>query len=260
DAAIEEAQVIGTTPESEFKNPAPEEVVTDKEPATILLPKLVIEDSSLNEEPADDLVAASGNATEEPPRPWTPSYSVHSQGSPRPEINGVLEPAAEDEDQPPRPWTPSYSVHSQGSPLLPPKADLIDESASQDEVLADNENEAIDLEDIKFADNEDAPTLARNPTTTEETPDQEIDAEAVIKQQEPHSERHAESSLVDTTIDTEMPAAVVVADEPQEEEQLFVLSEKKIIEDTQAKVVIPLVDIPIPQLVVDDAEATVVTL
>ncbi|KAG6836642.1 hypothetical protein H0H93_005579 [Arthromyces matolae] len=226
DAAIEEAQLIGTTPESELKNPAPEEVVTDKEQATILLPKLVIEDSSLNEEPADDLVAASGNATEEPPRPWTPSYSVHSQGSPRPEINGVLEPAAEDEDQPPRPWTPSYSVHSQGSPLLPPKADLIDEPASQDEVLADNENEAIDLEEIKFADNEDAPTIARNPATTEETPDQEI-------------------------------AAVVVADEPQEEEQRPVLSEKKIIEDTQAKVAIPLVDIPIPQLVVDDAEATV---
>lgn len=42
-------------------------------------------------------------------RPWTPSYSVHSQGSPRTE---------DLPDQ--RPWTPSYSVHSQGSPLLTP--------------------------------------------------------------------------------------------------------------------------------------------
>lgn len=52
-------------------------------------------------------------------RPWTPSYSVHSQGSPRPE---------DLPDQ--RPWTPSYSVHSQGSPLLTPTHVAEDDATS----------------------------------------------------------------------------------------------------------------------------------
>ncbi|KAF8656784.1 hypothetical protein AX16_002336 [Volvariella volvacea WC 439] len=87
-------------------------------------------------------------------RPWTPSYSIHSQGSPLqkpvdieaeypvaeslslspqpPAEELPVQPAADilassapfdnakEALEAPRPWTPSYSVHAQGSPQNPP--------------------------------------------------------------------------------------------------------------------------------------------
>ncbi|KAF8896281.1 hypothetical protein BD779DRAFT_574097 [Infundibulicybe gibba] len=77
---------------------------------------------------------------EESARPWTPSYSVHSQGSSPHLANSELpEENGASELEPPRSWTPSYSVHSQGSPLLassdPPREDIppLDETILQPE-------------------------------------------------------------------------------------------------------------------------------
>ncbi|KAG5638900.1 hypothetical protein H0H81_008960 [Sphagnurus paluster] len=108
----------------------------------ILTPELVLDTSSLD-------------GTPEPASTWTPSYSVHSQGSPRPE--NVELPELDSQEQPARPWTPSYSVHSQGSPL-PVQASLPDEQPSvveQDAFL--EEHEVAELEEMEFAINEDVP-------------------------------------------------------------------------------------------------------
>ena len=68
-------------------------------------------------------------------QPWTPSYSVHAQGSPlvsAKEIDDASEP--ETPEPPAGSWTPSYSIHSQGTPLVTPK-DLEETSALDVEPL-----------------------------------------------------------------------------------------------------------------------------
>lgn len=108
----------------------------------ILTPELVLDTSSLD-------------GTPEPASTWTPSYSVHSQGSPRPE--NVELPELDSQERPARPWTPSYSVHSQGSPL-PVQASLPDEQPSVVEQDAfPEEHEVAELEEMEFASNEDVP-------------------------------------------------------------------------------------------------------
>lgn len=86
-----------------------------------------------NEAPLDDLQL--------PARPWTPSYSVHSQGTPLVTAKELDDEESDVLDDVPSAelWTPSYSVHSQGTPLVTPKEldnedadDLVDNSGSID--------------------------------------------------------------------------------------------------------------------------------
>ena len=60
---------------------------------------------------------------EAPTESWTPSYSVHSQGSiPPAELDvASAEPEPTADEQPTVAWAPSYSVHSQGSPMVAAK-------------------------------------------------------------------------------------------------------------------------------------------
>ena len=55
-------------------------------------------------------------------QPWTPSYSVHAQGSPMVSAKEIDEASETETPEPPaESWTPSYSIHSQGTPLVTPK-------------------------------------------------------------------------------------------------------------------------------------------
>ncbi|KAJ2916623.1 hypothetical protein MD484_g3782, partial [Candolleomyces efflorescens] len=86
------------------------------EPAVVSL--LVTDDDGKVQPPEESTPAP-------PARPWTPSYSVHSQG------NSPIQKPVELEDEvpevPARSWTPSYSVHSQGNSPIQKPVELEDE-------------------------------------------------------------------------------------------------------------------------------------
>ncbi len=103
-----------------------EEAVT---PATNMEP-LEVETSPEPKEQAAELPILSVSTEsidsavlEAPTDPWTPSYSVHSQGSiPPAELDvASAEPESTADEQPTVAWAPSYSVHSQGSPMVAAK-------------------------------------------------------------------------------------------------------------------------------------------
>lgn len=109
--------------------------ITPKELLTA--PAIQVESSETvqtdNEAPLDD--------SQLPARPWTPSYSVHSQGTPLVTAKELNEESDVPLDDVPSAelWTPSYSVHSQGTPLVTAKEldnedadDLVDYSRSVD--------------------------------------------------------------------------------------------------------------------------------
>ncbi|KAJ7127037.1 hypothetical protein C8R44DRAFT_112368 [Mycena epipterygia] len=105
--------------------------------------------------PAIDTLLTTPSEPERPKSPWTPSYSVTTQGptgsspSPTPPFvqemfsteEGVIEPAVEVSAleaplDPPRassPWTSSYSVSVQGSPL-PASAELMDSGLEESSI------------------------------------------------------------------------------------------------------------------------------
>ncbi|KAG6861033.1 hypothetical protein C0995_004736 [Termitomyces sp. Mi166 len=125
-------------------------------------PQLVIDESSL--EPIEVEKASQVPAQE--PRSW-PSYSIHTQGSPCSD-NAELEVEAQE-----RPRTPSSAQSS----LLPIQANLVEEPTSQDEgSFVDNEGETVELEEMKFADNEDAPATVSSAPIDQQTQSQEVAA------------------------------------------------------------------------------------
>ncbi|KAG6917005.1 hypothetical protein DXG01_004270 [Tephrocybe rancida] len=145
------------------------ELAKDIEQPSVSPPELYIDKSSLDE--TADTEEPSDAPIDEPPRSWTPSYSVHSQGSPRPD-HAELE--AEAQEPPARPWTPSYSVHSQGSPI--PTDIVLDEEPTllaDGEAVVAQEEEAVELEEMKFADNEEAPVPAPSVPSVEEEQSQD---------------------------------------------------------------------------------------
>ncbi|KAF7312307.1 hypothetical protein MIND_00243700 [Mycena indigotica] len=97
-------------------------------------------EATTEEQVQSDLGYSHGEAVDETrhseiPRPWTPSYSVTTQGPGTPQTEEVVEPtvavsevetgvteqsSADEISRPKSPWTPSYSVVTQGSPNIPP--------------------------------------------------------------------------------------------------------------------------------------------
>ena len=71
----------------------------------------------------DEATAESEPITDkQPSEAWTPSYSVHAQGSPMVSAKEIDEASETETPEPPTgSWTPSYSIHSQGTPLVTPK-------------------------------------------------------------------------------------------------------------------------------------------
>ncbi|KAJ7066912.1 hypothetical protein C8F01DRAFT_1119511 [Mycena amicta] len=77
-------------------------------------------------ESTEDALTPPSEPVERPRSPWTPSYSVTTQGPGIPlpqdilsEVSNALAPEVPPESNPPsRPWTPSYSVVVQGSPSV----------------------------------------------------------------------------------------------------------------------------------------------
>ncbi|KAH9928599.1 uncharacterized protein B0H18DRAFT_1210133 [Fomitopsis serialis] len=89
-----------------------------------------------SESPVEDYATDSGvpaEVVEPPPRPWTPSYSVTSQGPGTPGLKEVEVEPEETTDPPPRPWTPSYTVTTQGPDTT---AEAVDVQASETQPAA----------------------------------------------------------------------------------------------------------------------------
>ncbi|TFK72908.1 hypothetical protein BDN72DRAFT_835517 [Pluteus cervinus] len=113
-------------------------------------------------------------STSEIPRPWTPSYAVHSQGTPSlqptelpaepqfeepstsaAEVEPVVSPSPKDSLDASH-WTPSYSIHSQGSPRQPAPEIPLDGSqdTTPDVCLEDSQVVQTDeLPPMEFAQN-----------------------------------------------------------------------------------------------------------
>ncbi|KAF8639408.1 hypothetical protein AX17_001499 [Amanita inopinata Kibby_2008] len=163
-------------------NEAAEQVAEDPSPAetteaAISAAAIIITDESTSNEESvaatSEEMKLSPEPTVEPPaRPWTPSYSVHSQGSGEPEEALVAS------------WTPSYSVHSQGSPL-PAEKELEEsgengitvpsEVAAAEEPVVDLQDPVtedvaqMDSEDIPEDQNEDNSAVPETPETEQES-------------------------------------------------------------------------------------------
>ncbi|KAF8625540.1 hypothetical protein AX15_005307 [Amanita polypyramis BW_CC] len=142
----EEAQAEEDTNFTQVQDTIIEQIT---EVATVT-PAIIVDSKEVMTEVSQD-VTVEDAAQEPPERPWTPSYSVHAQGtpvvkeveeSPVPPIDAEpleVETSAPNEslapqseplametesapiDIPAETWTPSYSVHSQGSPMVAPK-------------------------------------------------------------------------------------------------------------------------------------------
>ncbi|KAG6865726.1 hypothetical protein C0991_012372 [Blastosporella zonata] len=226
--------------------------VTDE--PTILPPDLYIDKSSLNEtaETEGPLEAP----IEEHPRSWTPSYSVHSQGSPRPD---VVELEAETQEPPARPWTPSYSVHSQGSPL-PIQATLDEETTPLAEEAAETpEEEAGELEDMKFAANEDAPVPATSGSSVEEVRSSEPPVfelvntitSTVVTEETTETEPSVEVDTESVNVEQDAPTSQIDDHVVPVE---HALAEESDVIGAISDDAVPTLEIEVPQLVLDTSE------
>ncbi|KAG5728905.1 hypothetical protein E4T56_gene3829, partial [Termitomyces sp. T112] len=166
-AEAEELQSVKTAPTTRPVIADEEKFSKDVEQPLVSPPELVIVDKSPFVEPAEE-----EDSSEAPVQD-----SVHSSATPHLDKVGLAqEPSA-------RPWTPSYSVHSQGSPL-PTQANLAEEPLLHDEEsFADNENEAAELEEMKFAENEDVPVIVSSAPLDQRAQSQEFSATASNKAQ-----------------------------------------------------------------------------
>ncbi|KAG6878221.1 hypothetical protein C0993_010642, partial [Termitomyces sp. T159_Od127] len=142
EAAEAEVQPTEKAPASVPVTADVEENSRDVEQLLISTPQLVIDKSLLIE-----ATEAEKLPTQEPS---TFLSSTHSQGK--------VELETDLQEPPARPWTPSYSVHSQGSPLST-HASLIQEYTPQkkEEPFVPNEDGVVDLEEMKLADDDSAP-------------------------------------------------------------------------------------------------------
>ncbi|RDB26382.1 hypothetical protein Hypma_006513 [Hypsizygus marmoreus] len=166
----------------------------------VVTPQLLVDTTSLDNSP-------------EPTRPWTPSYSVHSQGSPLlANVDLVEETAA----PPARPWTPSYSVHSQGSPS-PSHIQLDEEAAVGEQQLVEAEVQEPELDEMEFAKNDEL----TNPVPASETESSvlAIDQAIDVVQEIPNNDAIDIAPVTDEIVVTEAPIAAEVS---QKEEAVVV--------------------------------------
>ncbi|KAG6816299.1 hypothetical protein H0H87_007183, partial [Tephrocybe sp. NHM501043] len=238
-ADTEESISVGQPPKT-VSATADAEVIDQA--ATVSHPEVFIDKSSLDE-PADAETPEA--SVDEPPRSWTPSYSVHSQGSPRPN-NAELE--AEPQEPSARPWTPSYSVHSQGSPM-PTQTTLPEEPVvlGDEGAIVAQEEEAVELEEMMFADNEDAPAPAPGVPSVEEVQPSEIITLEATSMTVDETTDPAFGNVVEVAPEAPVQVAADVHEAPVEE----VLVEKSgDVDDATAVAPEP----QVPQLVVDISE------
>jgi len=134
---------------------------------------------------------------------------VHSQGSPsqgNPELQEV-----DTQEEPPRSWTPSYSVHSQGSPLTT-QAELVEEApVPQSELIDDQEHEVAELEDMEFATNEEAPVANDVPAQEAASNTDATPTETLPKQTELPMEPAAPDAITEAPSEQETPSNAVEA-------------------------------------------------
>lgn len=186
------------------------------------------------------LDTSSLDTSDEPARPWTPSYSVHSQGSPL-RTNVDLEEEKPEE----RPWTPSYSVHSQGSPL-PVHADLPEDNSTPSEkcdIPEQETNVTTDTPDEKSLTNLPVP----QETHLEHQNHSEVVAEQPVSEPPFHEEVDVDVATVLETpehLDTDIEAIAQVTEDERTSTQ------EDLAVDTLTSETVP----PIPHLVDEDVE------
>ncbi|KAJ7475805.1 hypothetical protein FB451DRAFT_257411 [Mycena latifolia] len=160
--------------------------------------------------PTETLLATAQSAPERPRSPWTPSYSVTTQGwvssedTPAPtaqeispiEQGNFIEPVADAPALdslvlPPRassPWTPSYSVSVQGSPL-PVPTELMNAEPQGDDLVDTPKPTSAAEESTEVA----ADPIAAPEESNSEKPPEELKPENI-----PESVRVFEAALIET--------------------------------------------------------------
>jgi hypothetical protein len=112
-----------------------------------------------------------------------------------------------------RPWTPSYLVHSQGSPLH--GATDLEEVAAPIEVAPEHADDELELSELEFATNEEAPVPAI-PVLSQEQPE-----EPVATPEAEHEETVADLPVEEVQPSFEAPASKI-DDAPAEEPSIVV--------------------------------------